>query len=152
MTTLTAEPIYWSTFQKVAFRFITLFFILYIFLNLNGVLPYSDNLQAIYIQPFYKLVPWIGAHILHLDKPIVIAITGSGDTRYDYITLLFIFITSLVGTVVWSITVRNTTNYNKLLYWLIVAIRYYVAITMISYGFYKVIKLQFPAPSFSRLL
>jgi hypothetical protein len=152
MTTLKAEPIYWSTSQKVAFRFLMLFFILYIFFNPNGVLPYSDNLQAIYIQPFYKLVPWIGAHILHLDKPIIIAITGSGDTRYDYIILLLIFITSLAGTVVWSIPGRNATNYNKLLYWLIVVIRYYVAITMISYGFYKVIKLQFPAPSFSRLL
>jgi hypothetical protein len=152
MTTLTADPVYWSTAQKVAFRFFMLFFILYIFFNPNGVLPYSDNLQAIYIQPFYKLVPWIGAHILHLDKPIIIAITGSGDTVCDYIILLFIFVTSIVGTAVWSITGRNTSNYNKLLYWLIVIIRYYVAITMICYGLYKIIKLQFPAPSFSRLL
>ncbi|MDB5134419.1 MAG: hypothetical protein JWP37_1022 [Mucilaginibacter sp.] len=152
MATLKAEPAYWSTIQKVAFRFFMLFFILYIFFNPNGVLPYSDNLQTIYLQPLYKFVPWIGAHILHLDKPIIIAITGSGDTIYDYIILLLIFVMSIVGSAIWSITSRNTSNYNKLLYWLIVIIRYYVAITMICYGFYKIIKLQFPAPSFSRLL
>jgi hypothetical protein len=109
-------------------------------------------LQAIYLQPLYKFVPWIGAHILHLNKPIIIAITGSGDTTYDYLALLLIFVISIVGTVTWSVTGRNTPNYNKLMYWLLVVIRYYVGITMISYGFYKVIKLQFPAPSFNRLL
>jgi hypothetical protein len=152
MTTLTAEPAYWSTAQKIAFRFFMIFFLLYVFFNPNGVIPYSDNLQAIYIQPFYKLVPWIGAHILHLNKPIIIAITGSGDTTYDYIIMFLILAVSVIGTVVWSITGRNISNYNKLFYWLTVIVRYYVAITMISYGFYKVIKLQFPAPSFSRLL
>lgn len=152
MTNIIAEPAYWSAAQKIAFRFFMIFFLLYIFFNPNGVLPYSDNLQAIYIQPFYKLVPWIGAHILHLNKPIAIAITGSGDTSYDYIIILLIFLMSIIGTAVWSVTGRNTSNYKKLLYWLIVVVRYYVAITMISYGLYKVIKLQFPAPSFSRLL
>ena len=152
MTTQTAEPAYWSTTQKIVFRFFMLFFLLYIFFNPNRVLPYPDNLLAIYIKPFHKVVPWIGAHILHLNKPIIIAITGSGDTTYDYIIILLIFSMSIIGTVVWSITGRNTSNYNKLLYWLIVVIRYYVAIIMICYGYYKVIKLQFPAPSFSKLL
>jgi len=152
MTTLSAEPTSWTIAQKVVFRFCTLFFVLYIFLNPNGVIPYSDNLQDIYLNPFYEFVPWVGAHILHLDKPIVIAITGSGDTRYDYVMLLLIVVTSVFGTLVWSITGRNTSNYNKQLYWLVVVVRYYVAFTMISYGFYKVIKLQFPAPTFSRLL
>ncbi len=152
MANVTAEPAHWSALQKTAFRFFTLFFLLYIFFNPNGVLPYSDYLQTIYLDPFYKLVPWIGAHILHLSKPIIIAITGSGDTTYDYIIMLLIFVGAIIGTVIWSITGRNTSNYNKLFYWLTVIVRYYVAITMLSYGFYKVIKLQFPAPSFSRLL
>ncbi|SHM50406.1 hypothetical protein [Mucilaginibacter sp. OK098] len=152
MTTLTAEPVYWSTAQKIAFRFFMIFFLLYMFFNPNGVFPYSDSVQAIYLQPFYKLVPFIGAHILHLHKPIIIAITGSGDTTYDYIIILLIFLMSIIGTIVWSITGRSTSNYNKLFYWLTVMVRYYVAITMISYGLYKVIKLQFPSPSFSRLL
>lgn len=150
MTTLTTETAYWSSAKKTAFRFFLLVFILYIFFNPNGVLPYSDGLQTIYLGPFYKLVPWISTHIF--NKPIVIGITGSGDTTYDYIILLLIFTISIIGTVVWSITGRNTANYNKLLYRLVVAVRYYVALTMICYGLYKVIKLQFPAPSFSRLL
>jgi len=152
MTTLTTESAGWSTAQKVAFRFFALFFTLYILCNPNGVIPYTNSLQEAYSQPLYKLVPWVGAHVLHLDKPIIIATTGSGDTRYDYIVILLILVTSTVGAMVWSVTSRNTANYNKLWYWLLVVIRYYVAITMISYGFYKVIKLQFPAPSFARLV
>jgi len=152
MIAVTTEPAHWPTYKKILFRFCALFFVLYIVANPNGVLPFTGYLQDIYLKPLYDFVPWFAAHILHLDKPIVITITGSGDTRYDYVMMLLIFTTAVVGTAIWSITGRNTANYNKLFYWLTVVVRYYVAITMISYGFYKVIKLQFPAPTFARLL
>jgi len=152
MTTVTAEPINWSISQKVAFRFFLLFFVLYMFFNPNGVLPFSDTLANIYIQPFHTLIPWVAKHILHLPKPITIFTNGSGDTTYDYVIILFMAFVSAVGTVVWSITGRNTKNYNKLLYWLTVIVRYYVAITMVAYGSFKVIKLQFPSPSPGKLI
>jgi len=152
MTTLTAEPTYWSSSQKIAFRFFVLVFTLYIVCNPNGILPYTDSLPTGYLKPFYDFIAWIGAHILHLDKPIIVAITGSGDTTFDNVVLGLIFLVSIIGTVLWSIRGRNTANYNKLLYWFTVFIRYYVATTMISYGLFKVIKVQFPAPSFGRLL
>lgn len=151
-TAATPEPVNWSTAQKIAFRFFMLFFILYIFFNPNGVLPYSDTLFGIYIEPFHKLIPWIAAHILHLAKPVTNFTNGSGDTTYDYLVILFMFVVSAIGTAIWSITGRNTRNYNKLFYWLTVVVRYYVGISMVGYGFFKVIKLQFPGPSFGRLL
>lgn len=152
MTVITAEPINWSAAQKVTFRFFLIFFVLYIFFNPNGVLPYSDDLFNIYIPPFHNLIQWLALHVLHTAKPITIFTNGSGDTTYDYLIILLITTIAVTGTIVLSITGRNTRNYNKLFYWLTVVIRYYVAITMLGYGFFKVIKLQFPAPSFDRLL
>jgi len=152
MTTAAAEPAYWSNAQKIAFRFFMIFFILYIFFNPNGVLPYSDDLYNIYIGSFHTLIPWMAKHILHLAKPVTTFTNGSGDTTYDYLVILLMGAISVVGAAIWSITGRNTRNYNKLFYWLTVVLRYYVGITMLSYGFAKVIKLQFPSPSFSRLL
>jgi hypothetical protein len=152
MTTLTSEPPYWSTAQKIAFQFLTVFFILYIFFNPNGVIPFYDGLFNLYIEPFHKLIPWIGKHVLHLAKPITKFTGGSGDTTYDYVIILFMACVAVIVTIIWSIAGRNTRNYNKLFYWVTVILRYYIAITMVTYGSVKIVKLQFPAPSFGRLL
>jgi len=98
------------------------------------------------------MAAWIGKHILHLSQPVTVFTNGSGDTTYDNIIILFMAFLAFVGTALWSAIDRKTRNYNKLLYWLTVVLRYYVAITMMSYGFYKVIKLQFPFPSFGTLM
>jgi hypothetical protein len=152
MTTVTAEPVYWSSTQKIAFRFCMLFFVLFIFFNPNGAVPFYDGIYELYIDVFHQLIPWIGKHIMHLAKPITEFTGGSGDTTYDWVTVLFFTALTIVVTIIWTITDRKTRNYNKLLYWLTVIVRYYVAFTMVSYGSVKVIKLQFPAPNFVRLL
>jgi len=142
----------WSLGQKVAIRFFFLFFVLYIFFNPNGVFPGIDVLFGIYIEPFHKLIPWIGKHILHLSYDITVFTNGSGDTTYDYVVIFFIFMLSLVGCLIWSVLDRRRASYNQLYYWLTVMIRYYAAFTMLTYGFVKVFKLQFPSPSLNRLL
>ena len=149
----TPEPAHWTNTQKIAFRFFFIFFFLYVFFNSNGVLPYYDEFVAkFYLDPFQKFIPWLAKNVLHFAKPVVVGPTGSGDTTYDYLTMLCITVVTLLGTITWSITGRKTSNYNKLFYWLTVVVRYYVGITMLNYGFYKVIKLQFPGASFARLL
>jgi hypothetical protein len=142
----------WPLAKKLAFRFFFTYFLLYIFFNPNGVLPYVDDVYNWYIQPFHKLIVWIGNHVLHLAKPISAFTAGSGDTTYDNIIILFMAFLAVVGTIIWSVADRRRPAYDKLFYWLTVVLRYYVAITMLSYGFYKVIKLQFPFPSFGRLM
>jgi len=142
----------WTLSKKLIFRFFFIYFLLYIFFNPNGVLPYVDDVYGWYIEPFHTLVVWIGAHILNLKQPITAFTNGSGDTTYDNVIILLMMFLSIVGMIVWSFIDKNRVSYNKLLYWLMVVIRYYVAITMLSYGFYKVIKLQFPFPSFGRLI
>lgn len=147
-----AEPVYWSAPRKIACRFFLVFFVLYVFLNPNGVLPKVDDLYEYYIQPFHSLMVWVAAHILHLAKPVTEFTGGSGDTTYDYLILLFITFMAALSAITWSVIDRKARNYNKLFYWLTVIVRYYVAITMVVYGGVKVIKLQFPDPSPDRLL
>jgi hypothetical protein len=152
MTSTTAEPVYWSSSRKLALRFFLLFFIQYIIFNPNGVLPNIDILYEIYIEPIHKLIVWFAANVLHPAKPITIFTNGRGDTTYDYVLLLFIVIAAIIGTILWTLVDRKARNYNNLFYWLTVIVRYYVAITMITYGCVKIIKLQFPGPSPDRLM
>jgi hypothetical protein len=152
MTSTTAEPVYWSSSRKLTLRFFLLFFIQYIIFNPNGVLPNIDILYEIYIEPIHKLIVWFAANVLHPAKPITIFTNGSGDTTYDYVLLLFIVIAAVIGALIWTLADRKARNYNNLFYWLTVIVRYYVAITMVTYGCVKIIKLQFPGPSPDRLM
>jgi hypothetical protein len=143
---------YWTTAQKVIFRYFMLVFILYILFNPNGVFLINGLFEFVLSTPVHKIIVWMGKSVLHLPNPIAAFTNGSGDTTYDYVILLFIAILSFAGTAIWSAIDSKQRNYNKLLYWLCVIVRFYVAITMITYGYVKIIKLQFPAPSPGRLL
>ena len=142
----------WSLSNKLLFRFFFSYFLLFIIFNPNGVVPYIDDLFNWYIQPFHHFIPWLGSHVLHLSKPITVFTNGSGDTTFDNVVLLLTAFLAVLGTAIWSILDRKRPSYQKLFYWLLVILRYYVAITMFSYGFFKVIKLQFPFLSLNSLI
>lgn len=142
----------WSFAQKLALRFFVVFFPLFIFLNPNGAVPLLDMTYEQYIQPMHHVIVWSAAHILHLPQAITTFTNGSGDTTYDYLILLFCVVVSGVAAIIWSAINRGPCNYDKLYYCLTVIVRFYVGITMISYGAVKVIKLQFPNPGLPRLM
>jgi len=96
-------------------------------------------------------IPWLGKNLLHIPYEITTFTNGSGDTTYDYVLLFFITMSSGVGAILWTLTDRKAENYNHLLYWLTVAVRFYVGFMLINYGAVKVIQLQFPSPGFYRL-
>jgi len=99
----------------------------------------------------HVFIPWLGKNLLNIPYEITTFTNGSGDTTYDYVLLFFITILSGVGTILWTLTDRKADNYNQLLYWLTVAVRFYVGFMLINYGAVKVIQLQFPSPGFYRL-
>jgi hypothetical protein len=152
MEQLTDLPLSWTFAQKLFFRFFFFFFLLYFIFNPNDVFPFSDQLYALYNPFFHQLIPWLGKHLLHLNYEITIFTNGSGDTTYDYVALLFIVLLSLLGCAIWTIADPRRRQYELLYYWLTVGVRYYLAVTMFSYGFVKIFKLQFPYPGLTRLL
>lgn len=141
----------WSSGEKILFRFFFLYFGLFILIQNNGAFPYWNLVAYFQTQGLHILIPWIGKNVLHLPYEITIFTNGSGDTTYDYVVLLLIFVTAVAGTLLWSLLDRNRSQYQVLYYWLTVGIRFYVGLMLINYGLVKVFKLQFPYPSLYRL-
>jgi len=125
------------------FCFFFVFFILYIFLNPNGILPYLYYLNIFCIQPFTNLIAWLAKDILHIVNPSVKFYNGTIDTIFGYLTVLFIFLAAIFGSFIWLVIDRRRPHYRFLYKVLIIVLRYYLAVTWIAYGSMKIIKIQF---------
>ena len=91
-----------------------------------------------------KWVIWIGKNLVHLPNFEKIQMTGSGDTTYDYVLILFNFILSVLLAFIIAVADHKRKNYRQLYLFTIVLARYYVALTMLVYGFAKIFVGQFP--------
>jgi uncharacterized membrane protein YphA (DoxX/SURF4 family) len=142
----------WSWYKKIFFRFICLYFFIYVVFCPNN----EVEIVNFFYQPFnnllHTIVPWVGKNILHLSYPITVFTNGSGDTTYDYVLLLIQFTLAVTGCFIWSIADRKRTGYNRMHYWLRVVLRYYLFYQMIIYGMVKIIQLQFPSEYLARLV
>lgn len=152
MQTTFTEPLNWSLERKIIFRFFCAYFVLYTFPFPLDIIPGTDNVSGYYTNVWHLIVPWIGRNLLNLPYEITVFPNGSGDTTYDYVYVLCLFVLSIIFTLIWTILDRNRLNYNATLYWLLVLLRYYLAFTMFSYGFAKLFKTQFPFPNLGRLM
>jgi hypothetical protein len=133
--TLAANP--WGMVKKFLFRF---FFTLCVV----SIVP----VLSVLLWP--QIITWSGKYFY--NEEVISHPTGSGDTLYDYYNVTIKIIFSAVVAIIWSILDRRRKNYNILLYWQEVYIRYYLAFFLLVYGFIKIIKLQFSYPSLSALL
>jgi hypothetical protein len=142
----------WSLFELIGFRFSFIYLLLYIIIQNNGAYPFWGGLMSYPTKLLHEFIPWVGKNVLNLSYEISTFTNGSGDTTYDYVIVFVIFVVAIFGAILWSILDRNRVSYMKLYYWLTVAVRFYVGLMLINYGLVKVIKLQFPSPSFYRLI
>lgn len=142
----------WNIYKKISFRFFFLLLSLFIILNNNGAFPFFYYVIKYPTLVLHDLIPWFSQHVLHYNYDFKIYTNGSGDTSYDWVLLVFMFLISVVGCFIWSVFDRKRKSYHTAYYWLIVLVRFYLAFTLVMYGAIKVIKLQFPDPSLFRLL
>lgn len=139
----------WSLSQRVGFRFVFSYLVLYVASTIGGFLrPLSRPLDRMW----RAVVPWVGAHVLHLAKPITVFPAGSGDTTFNYVQLLCFVALAVAATAVWSVADRRRPNYVRLHHYLRIGVRYTLAFWMMAYGGAKLIKTQFPFPYLDRLL
>lgn len=140
MTLLTQEyKEHWSSFHKIAFRALFLYFILYIALML--------------ISPLFEVpLRWIGQKLFKINYEYSTSGNGSGDNTFAYLTLFATFVLTLLYTIIWGLIDRKSKNYNDLFYCFIAYLRVVLILVMLLYGFAKVFKLQFPSASLSHLL
>ena len=129
----------WTPRNKLFFRFIFSYFILYILLMFTS---------GLFETPF----KWIGQHILGFNYDYDVNGFGSGDNTYAYVTLFVNFCVAIIVTTLWSIFSRKRQAYNTTFYWLLVVLRFFLIASMLLYGFVKVFQIQFQQPSFIELL
>ncbi|AXT19187.1 hypothetical protein D7030_13810 [Flavobacteriaceae bacterium AU392] len=142
----------WSKFRRIGFRFSFIYFSFIILFQNNGAYPFFGFIIQKPSEWLQKFGIWFGDHILKIPYIISTGPNGSGDTTYDYIVVSIGFLVAVLGAIIWSVLDRKRTHYTKMYYWLTTGIRYYVGLMLISYGMVKVIQLQFPSPTFYRLL
>ena len=141
----------WNAGQKLLFRFFSVYLFIYLFpFPLNLVAEGAWNSVGALFDP---MMNWVAHHMLHFKQNIHIDNqNGSGDTSYYFVQVYVFIILSFIATIIWSVADRNRPNYTRLLYWVRVMVRYYLAIMLLEYGFAKFVGSQFPAPDLSRLL
>jgi hypothetical protein len=148
----TPELSRWTSAERINFRFLFVFFLLFIIVENNGAFPFFEVVMQYPTEWLHSFVVWLGKYVLKLPYDIVHFTYGSGDTTYDYILVLCCFVVAVISTIVWSFIDRDTESYPKLYYWLTVIVRFYVGLMLINYGLIKIFKLQFPYPYLYRLL
>jgi len=141
----------WPVFTKVVFRFFFVYFILYTCPFPFGWFMFTEGIGEFYTDIWLAPINWTGRNILNLDYDVTIKPAGSGDTTYNYVQIFIFAVFAFVVTAVWSVLDRHRENYNRLSYWFTIYLRYCLAVVMLTYGFSKVIPLQFGPPSLDRL-
>ena len=144
-------PESWSLARRFGFRFAVLYGMLYCLPFPLTHLPYTgwitgplDSLQTAFML-------WCGSHVLGIEREIPTAPTGSGDGTLAYVFLAVDVALALAGALVWSALAKRCTDHRRLEPWASAYVRMFLGVYMITYGAYKVIPSQFPAPALDRL-
>ena len=140
----------WGPARRILFRFVFVYFILYIFPFPLNAIPGLENVVKPYGELWNAIVPRVGK--LLFGVTITVFPNGSGDTTYNYVQVFCLFLIAVTVAAIWTVLDRKRISYPALYRGLRVYVRYSLATTMITYGAVKVIKSQFPNPSLDRLL
>jgi hypothetical protein len=146
---LTPKP--WPLLTRIAFRATFTYFMLTIWLWLDelAVRP-TRPMQKIYPIFANHLSAFLARHLLHTTQ--VYKPNSFRDTHYLYLVLLGCLLITALITVIWSVLDRKRPEYTRLHGLFRIFLRYSLSYMILLYGMDKVIKLQFPAPSLSRLI
>ncbi len=148
----------WSLAARIAFRFCLLYLGLYclatqiitsVFSSTQG----ADIPDPATIWPLRPVVFWTAAHIFHVRAPLSLGgNSGSGDCIFGWVLAFCLLVIAVLATAIWSLLDRRRKNYVGLHGWFRLFVRFALAGQMINYGMAKVIPLQMPYPSLTRLL
>ncbi len=150
-----ALPARWSLATRAAFRFGFVYFGIYCLGTqvVRGLMPWSD-LEApdpVTHWPVGPMVAWVAAHVFGVKTELVY-FSGSGDKTFDWVFTFCLLIFAALVAVIWSVLDRRRSDYIFLNKWFRLFLRFCLAGQMLGYGLAKVIPLQMPFPSLSRLV
>jgi uncharacterized membrane protein YphA (DoxX/SURF4 family) len=150
----------WNLALRIAFRFWLVYFGLYCLATQITISLFSptqglgvDIPDPAVLWPLRPMIFWTAAHIFHVNAPLSMGDnSGSGDCMFAWILSFCLLVIATAATVIWSLLDRSRENYAGLHKWFRLFIRFALAGQMIFYGMGKVIPLQMPYPSLTRLL
>lgn len=133
------EPKTWPLIHRILFRFFSVYLLCYHFLSF---IP----------QHWWNAaVTRAGRWLIRKDYIIEAWPSGSGDTTFNYLQVFCLLLAALAGCILWSVIDRKRKNYDKIQYWVMVALCYQLAIIMFRYGMAKIFPGQFITPSLYKL-
>lgn len=144
-------PAPWSLARRLGFRFFFLYWLLYSLPFPLTQLPYTDWIVGPWSELHDGIALWCGHHVLGIEGEIPVAPTGSGDTTLAFVQLAVDLVLALAGALLWSVLARRRTEEQRLVPWSAGYVRLVLGAAMVTYGAYKVIPSQFPAPALDRL-
>jgi hypothetical protein len=147
----------WNPALRIAFRFWMIYLGLYCLATqiIPGLFTAPQGPDPATLWPLRPLIVWTGAHIFHVNAPLSSfwgGNSGSGDTMFAWVMTFCLLMMATAATVVWSLLDRSRENYAELHKWFRLFVRFALAGQMIAYGVGKVIPVQMPYPSLTRLL
>lgn len=133
---------HYQIIQQFLIRFLWIFISFFII----TATEYTDYLPSVRVwtNPICEeLVLWSGQYIWQLPTGYIYQL--SSDSMGLLIHLFNLATLSILGSIYWG-TLAKKQDYNKLLFGLMVMVRYYLALQLLLYGFNKVFKCQFFMP------
>lgn len=140
----------WSFTKKFAMLFVICYAFFYMFPAPFSEVPGIGFVLSFYTKPLEAAVLWFGKAILGLITLEKIEVTGSGDTTFDYVKLLFVFLVSVIVSLSIAV-VGKKKNYQRWFDLVWIYARYYVGLYMIIYALAKFFGGQFSFPYIARL-
>jgi len=141
----------WSQFSKIGFRFIFIYFALYIApFAWFAELPYLDKISEYWFSVIEWIVSFANNKLFHLREKLT-PLNGSGDTSFAWARLETFLLLSGIGCLVWTAFDSKRRRYNALYYWLCLFTRYNLVYYCLLYGITKLFFQQMVSPGYSQL-
>lgn len=151
-STPVAKTVEYTQLRRFALLFVFFYLFLYNFPFPLGTIPGTDFLNTLYDELFSRFVRWVARHALRIKIDSPMGMTGSGDRLQDYVTLAVMAAMAASAALVSLLAGVRAPQYEKWHARLRVYVRYVLAVTMMSYGWSKLFKTQFPFPNAARLV
>ncbi|MEQ9300570.1 MAG: hypothetical protein RIF33_18505 [Cyclobacteriaceae bacterium] len=142
----------WGTLHKFLFRFLFVYTLFYTLFFPFEIFPYIDELTYTAADALQNLVTYLSKSLGWVADDYEDQPSGSGDRTINYLQLAWYTIFSISATGLWTVLDRRTQSYPLLKHWHNVFLRYYLGYTLLSYGFFKIFKSQFPNTSLDSLI
>lgn len=136
--------------QRFIFQFLAVYLTLF-----NLPFPLSLNLgetwaDRTYAKLWQVIVPWFSQHVLQMGRVAIPDFINS-DSKGGWVRVLSCLMISTGGALVWAWFDPRRRHDGKIHQLVKTYVRYVLGATMLSYGFSKIVQMQFPFPDLSNL-